>query len=181
MKRENRRVLKGLGCLFGLLLTFALAAGCGAKKEEELVPDESVKEKTPLIGLILTSTDAPENDALVADFETMAEEAGAELMVLYPDVTSIEAEEARAMTGDFILYDVNPIEYQMLHVNELVEADADVIAIYANHPQRLESVLTAAKGVGIQVCAIEQEIGEESFDVYADLDEAADAVKELIE
>lgn len=58
----------------------------------------------------------------------------------------------------FALCDVDPIEYQMLAVNELVAEDVDVIAIHANHEEALESVLSAARSVGVRVIAFEQPV-----------------------
>lgn len=155
--------------------------------EQAEVSGNLKQTEAPVIGLILTSQDAQENDALIQEFEALAEEMGAELLVRIPEVTCAEAEEARSLTGDFVLCEVDPIEYQMLHVNEMVAEDVDVIAIHANHPQALEPVLTAARSVGIQVCAFGQEVGEESCDVYVEVGEkeqasaTAQAVKELLE
>jgi len=180
MKERKRNTCGRRFCRMVLLVGLLLAAGCGSKQKEEAEP-ELQKDETMLVGLILSSTDDPANETLIVDFEELAEDIGAELMIRKPDVTYAEAQEARTMTGDFILYDVNPIEYQMLYVNELVEADADVIAVCANHPTRLEPVLTAAKDLGIQVCAIEQPVEETCYDAFAQVDEAAAVVRQLAE
>ena len=66
--------------------------------------------------------------------------------------------------------------------NELVAEDVDVIALHPNHSEALESVLGAARGVGIQVCAWECPVTEESFDVYVEgAAEVPAAVQELLE
>ena len=91
-------------------------------------------EQISRIGLILTSRDDPENESVEAVFQELADRLGAELSVQTPDVSATEAAEARELAyHTFALCDVNPIEYQMLAVNELVAENVDVIAIHANH------------------------------------------------
>lgn len=178
----------------GVLLLLLFLTGCGqsadntvAAEQEENGAAATTQTEDVVIGLILTSQDAEENDALIQDFEALAEKMGAELLVRIPEVTCAQAEEARSLTEDFVLCEVDPIEYQMLHVNEMVAEDADVIVIHANHPQALEPVLTAARSVGTQVCAFGQEVGEESCDIYVEAgeegpeSEVTQAVEKLLE
>ena len=76
---------------------------------------------------------------------------------------------------------MDPIEYQMLAVNEFVAEGADVIAVHANHPEALEGVLAAARGVGVQICAWGCQLTEESCDVYVETaEEASAAALELL-
>ena len=135
------------------------------------------------MGLILTSRDDEENEAVLASMEELAEEKELRLVVYTPDVSAEEAEEAAKLEqGSFASCDVDPIEYQMLGVNELVAEDVDVIALHPNHSEALESVLGAARGVGIQVCAWARMPSEESFDVYVEgAAEVPAAVQELLE
>ena len=174
-----------LACaLLGILLCGPLS-GCGQEKVAEAEASEkkseAIEQKNPdvgeqisRIGLILTSRDDPENEQVQTDFENLAEALGAELHVKTPDVSAAEADEARGLEyRTFALCDVDPIEYQMLAVNELVAENVDVIAIHANHEEALESVLSAARGVGIRVIAFGQEVTEESCDGYAKTAEQA--------
>lgn len=124
---------------------------------------------SPVIGLILFSRDGEENESVIADMSEMAETNGLELLIYTPDVSEEEAEAAGGMeTGTFIIRDVDPIEYQMMGVNWLVSENADVIAVHASHRETLEGVLSAARGVGIQICAWGQELTEGSFDLYVE-------------
>lgn len=171
-------------CLCFLLLI----GGCGSAGEEkvqevsdsETVQEEEKSKDSPLrIGLILSSRDDAENEELEEVFQSLASELGAELSVKTPDVTAAEAAKARKLSyHSFVLCDVNPIEYQMLAVNELVAENADYIVIHGNHGEALEGILASARGVGIQVIALEQEMTEGSFDAYADTAEkAAEEIK----
>lgn len=141
---------------------------------------EGIGEDSPVLALILTSRDAGENSELIKNFREKALEEGAEFLVKIPDVTEEEAQKARLETGDFVLCDVNPIEYQMLLINELVAEDVDVIAIHPNHSEALEPVLAAARAVGIRICAFGQEVGEESCDVYTTAEKAPEAAVGLL-
>ena len=174
-----------LACaLLGILLC-GLLSGCGQEKvaeaeaserESEAIEQENpdAGEQISRIGLILTSRDDPENEQVQIEFENLAEALGAELHVKTPDVSAAEADEARGLEyRTFALCDVDPIEYQMLAVNELVAENVDVIAIHANHEEALESVLSAARGVGIRVIAFGQEVTEESCDGYVKTAEQA--------
>ena len=176
-KQKQGKAVRAAGVF---LLTAVLLAGCGQPQAgaTEETPDavQRVQNETgPLrMGLILTSRDDPENQETEAAFQSLAQELGAELLVETPDVTASDAGEARALeAGTFILCDVDAIEYQMLAVNELVAENVDVIAIHANHEEALESVLSAARGVGIRVIAFGQEVTEESCDEYAKTAEQA--------
>ena len=169
--------------LLAMCLLCGLLGGCGQSRVEateasvaRTEPESSAAEpKASLeIGLILTSRDDPENESVEAVFQELADRLGAELSVQTPDVSATEAAEARELAyHTFVLCDVNPIEYQMLAVNELVAENVDVIAIHANHEEALESVLSAARGVGIRVIAFGQEVTEESRDEYAKTAEQA--------
>ena len=174
-----------LACaLLGILLC-GLLSGCGQEKvaeaeaserESEAIEQENpdAGEQISRIGLILTSRDDPENESVEAVFQELADRLGAELSVQTPDVSATEAAETRELAyHTFVLCDVNPIEYQMLAVNELVAENVDVIAIHANHEEALESVLSAARGVGIRVIAFGQEVTEESRDGYVKTAEQA--------
>lgn len=164
--------------IFVLLLTMQ---GCMINGIMQAEPEAEQETRTPVIALVLPCEDSGEEETLTAAFTEAAEEIGAELRVRAPEVTKEAAEEARALTGNFVLYDVDPIEHQMLIINDLVAQDVDVIAIRANHPEALESVLAAARAVGIRVCAFEQPVSEESCDRYAETgEEAAKAVLELL-
>ncbi len=184
--------MKGKGkCYWLLSLCLCLLlfiGGCGSAGEKKVREETASKtaqeeekfEDIPLrIGLILSSRDDAENEELEAAFQSLASELGAELSIKTPDVTAAEAAEARKLSyHSFVLCDVNPIEYQMLEVNELVAEDADYIVIHANHREALEGILASARGVGIQVIALEQEMTEGSFDAYADTAEkAAEEIK----
>lgn len=164
-KTVSRIVLAGV-------LALLMAAGCGNKENGSADPDsdtvktEEQKEKR-VIGLILTSRDAGENESVTEAVEKIADETGAELLIRTPDVSAEEAEEAASLTyGSFILYDVDPIEYQMLALNELTAEDADVILIHPNHEEALDGVLSAAGGAGAAVYAWGEKPSEGSFDVY---------------
>ena len=174
-----------LACaLLGILLCGPLR-GCGQEKVAESEASENkfeaIEQENPdageqisRIGLILTSRDDPENESVEAVFQELADRLGAELSVQTPDVSATEAAETRELAyHTFVLCDVNPIEYQMLAVNELVAENVDVIAIHANHEEALESVLSAARGVGIRVIAFGQEVTEESRDGYVKTAEQA--------
>lgn len=130
---------------------------------------EETVEKEASAGLILTSRGAGENEEIVAAMQELAGEAGFRLVVYIPDVSAEEAEEAAGLEmGSFASCDVDPIEYQMLGVNKLVAEDVDVIAIHPNHGEALESVLGAARGVGIRICTWGCELSEECFDWQAE-------------
>ena len=177
-----------LACsLLGILLCGPLS-GCGQEKVAEAEASEkkseAIEQENPdageqisRIGLILTSRDDSENEQVQTDFENLAEALGAELHVKTPDVSAAEADEARGLEyRTFALCDVDPIEYQMLAVNELVAEDVDIIAIHANHTEALESVLSAARSVGVRVIAFEQPVTDAGCDVYAETSEEAVAV-----
>lgn len=158
--------------LAGVLVLLLTAAGCGSGEKgstdsnSDTVKTEEQKEKR-VIGLILTSRDAGENESVTEAVEKIADETGAELLIRTPDVSAEEAEEAASLTyGSFILYDVDPIEYQMLALNELTAEDADVILIHPNHGEALDGVLSAAGGVGAAVYVWGEKPSEGSFDVY---------------
>lgn len=141
---------------------------------------EAVSEECPTVALVLTSRDGAENEELIKSFREKTEELGARLLVRLPDVSEAEALKARELTGSFVLCEVNPIEYQMLFINELVAENVDVIAIHPNHSEALEPVLAAARGVGIRICAFGQEVGEESCDVYTTVGKAPELAAELL-
>lgn len=176
----------GFAALFLLAAVFLMLSACGkGEKEEEALlmraeNAEDVDEEAPTLALVLTSRDGAENDELIGSFREMAQEQGAELLIRLPDVSEEDALEARELTGSFVLCEVDPIEYQMLLINELVAEDVDVIAIYPNHSEALEPVLAAARSVGIRVCAFGQQVGEESCDVYTTVEEASGAAAELL-
>lgn len=139
-----------------LCLCFLLfIGGCGSAGEEkvqkvsdsETVLEEEKSKDSPLrIGLILSSRDDAENEELEEVFQSLASELGAELSVKTPDVTAAEAAKARKLSyHSFVLCDVNPIEYQMLAVNELVAENADYIVIHGNHGEALEGILASAR------------------------------------
>ena len=164
-----------LACaLLGILLCGPLS-GCGQEKVAESEASENkfevIEQENPdageqiaRIGLILTSRDDPENESVEAVFQELADRLGAELSVQTPDVSATEAAEARELAyHTFVLCDVN----------ELVAENVDVIAIHANHEEALESVLSAARGVGIRVIAFGQEVTEESCDEYVKTAEQA--------
>lgn len=185
MKRSVGK--RGL-CLLSLLVLL-LVQGCGAditmeeQAKEELFAQEetATEEKAPVVALVLSSMDSPEEEVLTEAFTQEACDAGAVLEIRKPEVTEEEAVRARAVTGDFVLCEVDPIEYQMLIINDLVARDVGVIAIHANHPEALEPVLSAARAVGIRICAFEQSVTENSCDVYVEKsEEAAKAAMELI-
>ena len=169
--------------LLAMCLLCGLLGGCGQSRVDtaeasvtRTEPESSAAEpKASLeIGLILTSRDDPENESVEAVFQELADRLGAELRVKTPDVSAAEADEARKLAyHTFVLCDVDPIEYQMLAVNELVAENVDVIAIHANHEEALESLLSAARGVGIRMIAFGQEVTEESRDGYAKTAEQA--------
>jgi ABC-type sugar transport system substrate-binding protein len=181
----NRNTLR----IAALLALALILGGCGktdinkeysVKEETEAENVRSGEAKTPAIGLILTSEDDEENEAVIAGFQEAAGAAGAELMVRIPDVTCEEAQEAVKLEGSFVLCDVNPIEYQMLLINDLVMENVDVIAIHSNHREALEPVLSAARAVGIRVCAFGCDVGEKSCDIFADTEEAPQKTVDLL-
>ena len=142
---------------------------------------EDIREGGLVLALILTSQDAEENEELIKSFQKVTADREVEFLVKIPDVTWEEAQEARQEAGNFVLCDVNPIEYQMLLVNELVAEDVDVIAIHANHREALEPVLAAARSLGIRICAFEQEVSEGSCDIYTTAEDAPDAAVRLLD
>ena len=142
---------------------------------------EAVSEDCPTLALVLASRDGAENEALIKSFREKAEEQGAELLVRIPDVSKEEALEAGTLTGNFVLCEADPIEYQMLLINELVAADVDVIAIEPNHSQALKPVLAAARAVGIRICAFGKETGEDSCDIFTTAEEAPQVAAELLQ
>lgn len=156
--------------VFCLLLVLA---GCGKMQGQQEAGEDAKALEPPLIGLILTSRDHPENDKVTGEFEKVAQEEGAKFRLCVPDVSWEEAQEASAYAGETAICEVNPLEYQMLLVNDLVAEGADVIAIHANHEDELEPVLSAARAVGVKVCAFGQEVNENCRDVYAQTEEAA--------
>lgn len=153
----------------------------GAQTEESGL-SEREQEKKPAAGLILTSRDAGENEEILEAMEELANENDFRLVVYTPDVSEQEASEAEELEmGSFASCDVDPIEYQMLGVNELVAEDVDVIAIHPNHSEALESVLSAARGVGIQICAWGCMLPEGSADIWVESSaEIPEAVLELL-
>lgn len=169
------------------VLLIPVLTGCGSREQEdeasamraEVAGD--IRENSPVLALILTSHDAEENGELIKNFQEKAEEQGAEFQVKIPDVTWAEAQEAKQETGNFVLCDVNPIEYQMLLVNELVAEDVDVIAIHANHSEALEPVLSAARSLGVRICAFGQEVSEECCDIFTTAKDAPDAAVRLLD
>ena len=172
MKRYKKRLLAALCFLLAL-------TGCGLGGRER--EDAGETSKAPLIGLILTSRDHPENERVAEEFEKAAEEAGAEFRLCIPDVSWEEAQEALDYAGEIDVCEVNPLEYQMLLVNELVAEDADVIAIHANHGDELEPVLSAARALGVKVCAFGLEVNENCRDVYVRTEEAAKETAGLLD
>lgn len=187
------KIIKGLtGKAPWLLasLLFLAGAGCGSAQLSQESTENTMKaelmaetEEGFTVGLLLNSRDAQENEEIVADMEAMAEENGIRLIVYTPDVSAEEAKEAGALpAGSFASCDVNPVEYQMWGINEFVAEGAEVIALHANHSDALESVLTAARAVGIRICAWDQEVSEGSCDVYVEsLEDVPEAVLELLE
>lgn len=177
-KRGSLRWITALslaGCLSAGL------AGCAGTAEvrnaqEAMKAELTAETKTPVLGVILTSRDSEENEGVTADFAEMAEEEGMKLLIYTPDVSAEDAEWAEGLEpGTFASCDVDPIEYQMLAVNEFVAEDVDVIAVHANHREALEGVLAAARGVGIPVCAWDCELTERCCDVYVENAEDAPA------
>ncbi len=167
---------------FIFLMVLIILCGCAARTRETdtLVRGQEETDMPPQIGLVLTSEDAEENEALISGFQEAAAFAGAGLLVKIPQVTEAEASQAASLTGSFVLCEVDPIEYQMFLVNDLVAEDVDVIAIHANHSEALEPVLSAARAVGIRVCAFGREVAEESCDVYAGTEDAPQSAVELL-
>lgn len=183
MKKWNQTA----GGIGSLLLCGILLVLSGCSKQEESSEAFTLRAETaeemgmeePVLALVLSSRDGEENEELMERFQEEAERTGVRLLVRFPDVSQEEAEEAREETGDFVLCDVNPIEYQMLLINELVSENVDVIAICPNHSQALEPVLAGARSVGIRVCAFGLDVGEESCDVYAATEDAPAAAVAL--
>jgi ABC-type sugar transport system substrate-binding protein len=176
----RKKCISGIAAAL-LLLLVGMTAACGSKAAVQ--DEESGENKTgsqPVIGLILTSEDAPENEAVAEAFQKAAEKAGARLEVRMPEVTWAEARMAEALTDDFVLCEVDPIEYQMLIVDELVAENVDVIAIHANHSEALTPVLQGARAVGIRVCAFGTEVEETACDSYSQTEEAPEAAAGLL-
>ena len=181
-KQKQGKAVRAAGVF---LLTAVLLAGCGQPQAgaTEETPDavQRVQNETgPLrMGLILTSRDDPENQETEAAFQSLAQELGAELLVETPDVTASDAGEARALeAGTFIPCDVDAIEYQMLATDALVAEGVSVIAIHPNHAEALESVLSAARGVGIYVAAFADPVTDASADACVGTAvEAAELIK----
>ena len=186
-----KKKMQLMAVIFFCLSAAAGTAACTGTEEpdaaetntESIERTENTEHTDTAVGLILTSRDDEENEAVLASMEELAVEKDFRLVVYTPDVSAEEAEEAAKLEqGSFASCDVDPIEYQMLGVNELVAEDVDVIALHPNHSEALESVLGAARGVGIQVCAWECPVTEESFDVYVEgAAEVPAAVQELLE
>ena len=186
-----KKKMQLMAVIFFCLSAAAGTAACTGTEEpdaaetntESIERTENTEHIDTAVGLILTSRDDEENEAVLASMEELAVEKDFRLVVYTPDVSAEEAEEAAKLEqGSFASCDVDPIEYQMLGVNELVAEDVDVIALHPNHSEALESVLGAARGVGIQVCAWECPVTEESFDVYVEgAAEVPAAVQELLE
>lgn len=186
MKTKKQKQSAAVPILFlSVLLTLT------ACKKEEQPKDEAtlmmraenaqdIEKEQPILALVLTSRDAPENEGLIESFQEMAEEQEAELLIRFPDVSEKEALEAQTLKGSFILCEVDPIEYQMLIINELVAENTDVIAIHPNHKEALDPILTAARATGIRICAFGHEIGEESRDIYTTTEQAPTGTAELI-
>jgi len=124
MNRKRRRVL------WYLILLLALA-GCGQGEhmriEDQPGEQEAGQRKPPLVGLILSSRDAEENEELIQQFEAVAKDMGAQLLVRIPEVSDKDAEEARGQQNSFVLCEVDPIEYQMLYVNEMVAVIEEIL------------------------------------------------------
>ena len=186
--REQRRGKKyeGIFMLLLLMVCFLEVSACGRQEgnEEALMMRaenaQTVSVEPQTLALVLTSRDGAGNEKLIEDFQKKTDEEGVELLVRIPDVSEEEALEAGKLTGSFVLCEVDPIEYQMLLINELVAEDVDVIAIHPNHSEALEPVLTGARAVGIRICAFGQEVGEESCDAYVTAEEAPEATLELL-
>ena len=92
MKDRNR---KWLLCL--LFLVAACLMGCTSQGQDKTQnsPEASAGTEGLVIGLILTSQDAEENDDLISEFEELSRELGAELLVGVPEVSWEAAKEAR--------------------------------------------------------------------------------------
>ena len=192
------KVDRRVRCFFLCILLLSLLSGCssqvsggdgslrdgvidGADSEESSVGDSVSEGAAKTIGLILTSQDADENEEVISAFEELAAGLGFETLIYIPDVTASEAEAALDMeTGTFQSCDVNPIEYQMLGVDEMVAADADAFIIRPNHAEALDGVLGAARSVGICVITYGVETSEGTADFYTDtLDAALEYLEEL--
>lgn len=185
-QRMGQRAVR-CSALLSLLAVFLILSACGRQEsgEETLIMRaenaKAVSGEAPALALVLASRDGAENEELIESFRETAKEQGAELLVRLPDVSEEEAREARELAGSFVLCEVDPIEYQMLLLNELVAEEADVIAIHPNHSEALEPVLAAARAVGIRICAFGQEVGEESCDIYTTAGEAPQAAAGLLQ
>lgn len=171
-----------------LLVLAVFLGGCAGESQglseaetETMKAERAHEAAEPVIGLILTSQDGEANETIISCFQEKAGEAGAKLWVRIPEVSEEDALEAAGLTESFVLCEVDPIEFQMLFVNEMVAENVDVIAIYANHDQALEPVLSAARAVGIRVCAFGRRVTEECRDCYAEVEEAAAAAVSLLE
>lgn len=168
-------------------MTLILLCGCGKAQGSDQDPtqamraQEAYKAEDSVIGLILSSQDAEENEELISSFQKETDAVGARLLIRVPEVSKEDAEKAVALTGSFVLCDVDPVEFQMLFVDEMVAEDVDVIAIWANHGDALEPVLSAARAVGIQVCVFGCQVTEDSFDLYVEMEDAASAAVGLLQ
>ncbi len=183
--KKKMQLMAVIFCCLSAAAGTAACAGTekpgGAELNTESI--ERTENTDTAVGLILTSRDDEENEEVLTSMEELAEEKGFRLVVYTPDVSIEEAKEAEKLElGSFASCDVNPIEYQMLGVNELVAEKVGVIALHPNHSEALESVLGAARGMGVRICAWECPVTEHSFDVYVEsAAEVPAAVQELLE
>ena len=124
-QRMGQRAVR-CSALLSLLAVFLILSACGRQENEEetlIMRAENAKAvsgEAPALALVLASRDGAENEELIKSFRETAKEQGAELLVRLPDVSEEEAREARELAGSFVLCEVDPIEYQMLLLNELV-------------------------------------------------------------
>ena len=92
-----------------LALVLLVLGGCtrvktGEKDTGQAVDTEAAPQsEEPVIGLILTSEDAGENEEIISRFREEAEAAGARLEVRIPEVAEKDAREAAALTEHFVL------------------------------------------------------------------------------
>lgn len=186
-KIRTEKQYKQLHKLFLPLFFSLVLSACGrpqGREETLMMRAENAKaadEACPKLALVLAGRDGAENEELIESFRKEAEEQGAELLIRIPDVSEEEALEAGALTGSFVLCEADPIEYQMLLINELTAEDVDVIAIHPNHSEALKPVLTAARAVGIRICAFGREVGEESCDIFTTAGEAPQTAAALLQ
>lgn len=186
-KIRTEKQYKQLHKLFLPLFFSLVLSACGrpqGREETLMMRAENAKaadEACPTLALVLAGRDGAENEELIESFRKEAEEQGAELLVRIPDVSEEEALEAGALTGSFVLCEADPIEYQMLLINELTAEDVDVIAIHPNHSEALKPVLTAARAVGIRICVFGREVGEESCDIFTTAGEAPQTAAALLQ